>query len=161
MPPLKRCWLPLVIVVVLSAASAATADDRFLLLFGGTEQRDFLGCLSCARNEPFSVWNPDSPYGSTTSPDSIWNRDGRYGAPTSRLSPWNPHAPTPPIVVDRAGYRYGKFTRNTALPDRVARSNTLAPDSSVILRDNLDLLNWILDNYDGFIDRLDEVRLEF
>jgi hypothetical protein len=161
MSPLRAWWASSLVVLIFFVALAASGYERSLLLFGGQDRSVFLGCLSCSRSEAFSVWNPNSQYGSTTHPDSIWNRDGRYGAKTSLLSPWNPWAPTPPIVVDRAGNLYGQFTRNANLPGRIPRPETLGPERSSIERDNFKLLNWILDEYDGIVEHLDEARMDF
>jgi len=161
MLPVRSWGASALVALTFFVATAARSDNRSLYLFGGPDRNVFLGCLSCSHSEAFSVWNPNGEYGSTTHPDSIWNRDGRYGAPTSLLSPWNPWASTPPIVVDRAGNSYGQFTRNRELPNHIPRPETLGPESSPVQRDNLKLLNWILDEYDGIVEHLDEVRTDF
>ena len=83
-----------------------------LLLYGGENSDQFLGCLSCGLVEEESVCNELGPYGNEMSQASIWNRQSRYGNLNSRVSPWNRIGSSPPIVVDREGNDYGLFTIN-------------------------------------------------
>ena len=83
-----------------------------LLLYGGENSDQFLGCLSCGLVEEESVCNEFGPYGNEMSQASIWNRQSRYGNRNSRVSPWNRIGSSPPIVVDREGNDYGLFTIN-------------------------------------------------
>ena len=83
-----------------------------LLLYGGENSDQFLGCLSCGLVEEESVCNEFGPYGNEMSQGSIWNRQSRYGNRNSRVSPWNRIGSSPPIVVDREGNDYGLFTIN-------------------------------------------------
>jgi hypothetical protein len=116
-----------------------------MLLFGGPDQRDFLGCLNCDRSEPFSIWNERSDHGSTDHPHSIWNRSGPYGSSDGPHSPWSLAPETVPVVVDRAGNLLGYFTANASHPGRVRDAYLL----------------WIVDRHDWIVDHLDAVRLEF
>ena len=83
-----------------------------LLLYGGENSEQFLGCLSCGLVEEESVCYEFGPYGNELSQASIWNRQSRYGNRNSRVSPWNRIGSSPPIVVDREGNDYGLFTIN-------------------------------------------------
>ena len=83
-----------------------------LLLYGGENSDQFLGCLSCGLVEEESVCNEFGPYGNEMAQASIWNRQSRYGNRNSRVSPWNRIGSSPPIVVDREGNDYGLFTIN-------------------------------------------------
>ena len=74
-----------------------------LLLYGGENSDQFLGCLNCGLVEDESVCNEFGPYGNEMSRTSIWNRLSRYGNRNSRVSPWNRIGSSPPIVVDREG----------------------------------------------------------
>ena len=134
---------------------ADTSQRVPILLFGGPDHEDFLGCLNCERSDAFSVWNESVEYGSTTHPHSIWNRNGVYGSPSSPWSPWNPSSKTPPIAVDRAGNVYGQFTRNLSNPDRVRHHD------NHVAKPEFDLLVWLLDNYDWVITHLDAVRAQY
>ena len=64
----------LALLLLLLLAGAASAAESLLLLFGGPDHEDFLGCLDCGPDEPYSIWNEQSDYGSTTYSGSIWNR---------------------------------------------------------------------------------------
>jgi hypothetical protein len=132
---------------VLSAllASPARAALNPLLLFGGPEQEDFLGCVTCPASEFHSIWNADSDYGSPTHPKSIWNRDGRYGSEESPYSPWNRRPKSVPVVVDRAGNFCGNFAVDRSFPGRVTDG----------------YLVWLLEAHAWITEHLDEMRDEF
>ena len=89
-----------------------------LLLFGGKDHRDFLGCVNCSEYDSNSIRNKNGTYGSEYSDLSIWDHYGSYGSRYSDDSPWNPYASNPPVVVDEAGNFYGYFTVNTFNPKR-------------------------------------------
>jgi hypothetical protein len=126
-------------------ASVASATINRVLLFGGPEQQDFLGCLTCDASEPYSIWNRDSDYGSTTHPHSIWNRKGPYGSTESPHSPWSRKPASAPVVVDRAGNLCGYFVVDRTFPGRVTDG----------------YLVWLLEGHDWIADHLDEVREDF
>ncbi len=132
-------------LLLLLGAQTARATVNPLLLFGGPEQQDFLGCLTCDAAEPYSIWNPESDYGSPTHPSSIWNRRGRYGSVASPHSPWSRHPRSVPVVVDRAGNLCGNFAVDRAFPGRVTEG----------------YLVWLLEAHDWIADHLDEVREDF
>jgi len=123
----------------------ARATINRLLLFGGPEQQDFLGCVTCDASEPYSIWNPESDYGSPKHPLSIWNREGRYGSAGSPHSPWGRRPESVPVVVDRAGNLCGNFALDRAFPGRVTDG----------------YLVWLLEGHDWIADHLDEVREDF
>ena len=86
--------------------------QKALLLFGGQDQKVFLGCLNCNEFDRSSVCNEFGSYGSQFSRLSIWNSFGSYGSPFSPYSPWNGLAANPPVIVDKDGNSYGYFTAN-------------------------------------------------
>lgn len=139
---------------MLFATNPAQATDGPLLLFGGRNHEEFIGCLNCYRSEPFSVWNENGEYGDPENENSIWNRSGPYGSLTSPLSPWNPRSSEPPLVVDRVGNLYGYFTRNRSYPKRIRRNDTHQKWK------DFQLLAWLLDNYDWVVTHLEEARIE-
>lgn len=100
-----------------SAAPGLPSGDR--LLFGGPEQKTFLGCLSCGRLDANSVFNELGEYGSRLRSKSIRNRLGEYGSPLSNFSVCNPLATEPPAIVDREGTFYGRLTLNRTIPGAV------------------------------------------
>ena len=57
---------------------AASATTR-LLIFGGDNNRVFLGCLSCSEFDSDSVYNQYGDYGSIYSATSILNFYSEYG----------------------------------------------------------------------------------
>jgi len=137
------------------AATPANATDGPLLLFGGRDHGEFLGCLNCYRSESFSVWNESGEFGNPANEKSIWNRGGPYGSPRSPLSPWNPRGSSPPLVVDRIGNLYGYFTLNRSYPKRV-RLNEAHHKWA-----DFEWLVWLLDNYEYVVAHLEELRARF
>jgi hypothetical protein len=155
MPIRHRAWVALVFAAIFFAAEHAHATDGPLLLFGGPNRDEFIGCLNCYRSESFSVWNENGEYGNPENENSIWNRKGPYGSPSGALSPWNPRASKPPLVVDRVGNLYGYFTLNRGYPKRIRRNDSHRK------RDDFQLLAWLLDNYDWVVTHLEEVRVQY
>jgi hypothetical protein len=143
------------VLLSLLAASPAAATDGPLLLFGGPNRDEFLGCLNCYRSEAFSVWNESGEYGDPQNENSIWNTRGPYGSPSSSQSPWNPRASSPPLVVDRVGNLYGYFTLNRSYSKRVRRNDAHQRAA------DFNLLVWLLDNYDWVVTHLEEVRVQY
>ena len=83
-------------------------------IYGGTSSHDtYLGCLNCAANDEFSIWNPTGKYGiNSSNENNIWNNGSSFGNPRSRYSPWNSNGTNPPAIVDFDGNFYGYFTAN-------------------------------------------------
>ena len=108
-----KTTLLLLILGLLVAALPAHAQRSALVIYGGANQTTYLGCLTCIRFDPESVCRAGGRYGSHLSPQSIWNRSGAYGGQFSPYSPWNRFAKNPPVVLDKAGNRYGLFWVNT------------------------------------------------
>jgi hypothetical protein len=115
-------------------------QSQDLLIFGGKNHDQFLGCMICKKFDPESIWNINGQYGSPNRSGSIWNKLGEYGSPYSSYSPWNELATDPPVLVDRDGNFYGYFTANRAYPKRT----------------NIELALYLTDNYEEYIDKIDE-----
>ncbi|MGB8321975.1 MAG: hypothetical protein WCE52_03345 [Candidatus Acidiferrum sp.] len=98
--------------------SATPQAPKALLLFGGKDHKDFLGCLNCMNTSQASVCNELGKYGSALNSDSIWNGLGTYGSSLSEYSPWNSFTDKAPIIVDRDGKSYGYFSVNAFHHDR-------------------------------------------
>lgn len=126
----------------LALSANAWAQQQALLLFGGKDHKQFLGCLNCGRYDSNSIWNAYGTYGSAYSAESIWNPYGTLGSPYSAESPWNKYASDAPVIVDKDGAFYGYFSAN----------------ASIYNRTKINWLVWILDNYDYVIANLDKVR---
>ena len=139
---MRRIFLLTILVL---AALPAHAQRSALVIYGGANQTTYLGCLTCVRFDPESVCRAGGRYGSHLSPQSIWNRSGAYGGQFSPYSPWNRFAKNPPVVLDKAGNRYGLFWVNT--PQRYRAD----------IRSLLETMN----NPDDFPDRLIKARNAF
>jgi hypothetical protein len=99
-------------------SSATPQAPKALLLFGGQDHKDFLGCLNCVNTSQASVCNQMGKYGSAFNTNSIWNSFGKYGSSFSEYSPWNSFADKAPIIVDKDGKSYGYFSVNAFHCDR-------------------------------------------
>nr|WP_315032595.1 hypothetical protein [uncultured Chryseobacterium sp.] len=103
---LKKTFL-ILFCIVCSAFHAQT-----LHLYGGADQDQYLGCLTCDTFDKDSVWNKFSDYGNVFSSKSIWNTNGNYGSTYSTYSPWSTYASFPPVIRDQDGNFYGFLTLN-------------------------------------------------
>lgn len=95
--------------MTLCASGNARAE---LLVFGGHNNSEFLGCLDCSQHDLNSIHNPHGQFGSKFSPTSIKNKYSEYGSAYSSYGACNRHATSAPVVVDRSGNYYGKLTLN-------------------------------------------------
>jgi hypothetical protein len=100
------------------AQVAGGGEPASLLLFGGENRTEFIGCLSCSRYDDASVLNRYGEHGSPYSDVSIHNRYGDYGSRYSEYSACNPYASDPPVVVDSEGNYYGRLTVDEFNPER-------------------------------------------
>jgi hypothetical protein len=100
------------LMLVSFAPSATPQTPKALLLFGGRDHEDFLGCLNCVDSSSSSVCNELGKYGLALNSNSIWNGLGKYGSSLSEYSPWNSLTDKAPIIVDRDGKSYGYFSVN-------------------------------------------------
>ncbi|NIA71575.1 hypothetical protein HBA54_23570 [Pelagibius litoralis] len=130
------------LLLLLAGSASALAQEPEYLLYGGKGQNTFLGCLNCSRFDNTSIWNKLGPHGSEFDNATIWSKTGVYGSPYQTLSPWNRNSFEGPVVRDKDGNSYGKFTRNQ-FDDQT----------------KVESLLWILENYDYVISNLNEVRL--
>lgn len=108
----------LIFTVIIWACLSANAYAQELLLFGGENNKTFLGCVNCNRYDSGSICNPYGPQGNKYNGESIWNRYGTFGSSYSSSSPWNRYASKPPVIVDRQGKFYGYFSANRYLSNR-------------------------------------------
>jgi hypothetical protein len=83
-----------------------------LLVFGGENNKTFLGCLSCPETDLDSLFNRFGTFGSQFAANSILNRFGQFGGKLAPYSPCNVHSTTPPVIVDDDGEDYGELTLN-------------------------------------------------
>jgi hypothetical protein len=93
---------------------AQTALAQDLLLFGGSNHDEFLGCLVCNEYSSESVCNGYGQYGNEYG-SNMWNEfSSPYGNEFSASSPWNEFSSSNsvPVLVDRGGNMLGYFTIN-------------------------------------------------
>jgi hypothetical protein len=102
----------------LASFTAAHSQTPALLLFGDSDHKTFLGCLNCSKYDSGSVCNKYGDTGSKYNTDSIWNRYGDFGSKYSDNSPWNKYSSSAPVIVDKSGQFYGRFTANKYASDR-------------------------------------------
>ena len=91
-----------------------------LMLYGGENREEYLGCLSCSKYVLDAITNKYGIYGNRYAANSIWNVYGLYGSRYSPYSWRNPYATHPPAVVDGNGNIYGYFTVNKYFPNRIS-----------------------------------------
>lgn len=122
-----RTWTAVLILWGLWG-SAGLAQTPQLLLYGDSDHRTFLGCLNCSQLESGSVCDQFGQVGSQFNIGSIWNQFGKFGSQFSQYSPWNQFSSSGPVIVDRSGQFYGRFTANQFVSDRtrIAALNQLA-----------------------------------
>lgn len=82
-----------------------------ILIFGGDNNKEFLGCLTCNEYASNSVWNDMSQYGWENS-FGKWNPFGQYKNPYSSHSACNSYSSGGPVLVDKQGNFYGRLTIN-------------------------------------------------
>lgn len=126
--------LAALLATILLAPTVAHSQRPTLLLFGGSNHKTFLGCLTCGRFASNSVCWKYGDHGSRYNPRSIWNPYGEFGSKFSMYSPWNQFASDPPVIVDPEGNFYGYFTANKYKPKRTTIKFFLA------FLDNIDLV---------------------
>ena len=68
---------------------AGLVNAQEILIFGGDNNKEFLGCLTCNEMAGNSVWNEMSTYG------------------------WNEYTTNSPVLVDRNGKFFGRLTLNS------------------------------------------------
>lgn len=91
-------------------ATPALAQEA-VLLFGGVNHQEFLGCLTCGQYDSNSVWAVYSEFG-WNNRYGKWSRYGDYKSPYNSFSACNAYADDPPVMVDRLGAYYGRLTIN-------------------------------------------------
>jgi hypothetical protein len=94
----------------------AVTPSEELRVFGGEDNKTFLGCLSCPETDMDSLFNRFGTYGSRFAANSILNRFGPFGSKFAPFSPCNVYSTTPPVIVDDEGEVYGELTLNRDSP---------------------------------------------
>ena len=115
----------LAIIVALSMSSVVHAKKK-VMLFGGLNNKVYLGCYNCSELSPESLFNDIGKYESDISQTSIFNDISQYGSSISRYSPCNELASNPPVLVNEDGAFYGYLTLNEYKPNAVRGAKVLA-----------------------------------
>jgi hypothetical protein len=105
------------------ALHPSAGQSARVLIFGGENNRTYLGCLNCGDLDPESVTNEIGRFGSSLSTTSIHNQLGRFGSALSSYSACNELAMHPPVLVDGDGNFYGELTLNQLRPRRIKAPN--------------------------------------
>lgn len=98
------------VALILLAAPAVSAKD--LLIFGGRDNTEYLGCLSCSEFSSDSVWNQISRYSWDRHAIGLWSEIGQYRSSVGNYSACNQFASSAPVIVDREGNFYWRLTIN-------------------------------------------------
>ncbi|MGH1518053.1 hypothetical protein [Chryseobacterium sp. JK1] len=106
------------VVVWVSLLLSCIFQAQTLHLYGGSDQKQYLGCLNCDTFDKSSIWNKYGDFGNVYSSKSIWNSYGNYGGTYSTYSPWSTYASYPPAIVDQDGNFYGYLTLNPYKSER-------------------------------------------
>lgn len=106
------------VFIVVSLLLSCIFYAQTLHLYGGADQKEYLGCLNCDNFDKNSIWNKFGDYGNVFSSKSIWNTYGNYGSTYGPYSPWNAYASYPPAIVDQDGNFFGFLTLNPYQSDR-------------------------------------------
>ncbi len=133
------------LTVIILAFFPISVMAQQLHLYGGQNHDEYLGCITCSKHDPKSIWNAYTEYGSDFGNHSIWNEMSEYGNDYSVFSPWNEYASYPPAVVDKAGNFYGYFTTN----EYNSKRTTIE-----WLVEILDNWEWIRDNFEKYVNEL-------
>jgi len=99
----------ILVFVAFFYSQIAAGED--VLIFGGDNAKEYLGCLSCNEFSSDSVFNEFSRYGWQNG-FATWNPFGKFKNPFSSDSACNEFASNPPKLVDRKGNFYGFLTIN-------------------------------------------------
>lgn len=110
--------MKILLITILTFATIGVYGQKALHIYGGENNKVYLGCLNCDKYNSNSIWNAYGTYGSKYNSNSIWNSYGAYGGEYSSYSPFNSYSSTPPIIVDKDGNSYGYFTVNAYKADR-------------------------------------------
>jgi len=94
---------------IIFISTGAVAQE--ILIFGGQNNKDFLGCLTCSEMSANSVFNDFSKY-SWMNSFGIWNPFGPNKNPFSSTSACNEYSSQGPVLVDKKGNFYGRLTIN-------------------------------------------------
>ena len=91
---------------------AGLVNAQEILIFGGDNNKEFLGCLTCNEMAGNSIWNEMSTYGWKNGYGK-WNPYGQFKNSYSNYSACNEYTTNSPVLVDRNGKFFGRLTLNS------------------------------------------------
>ncbi len=100
-----------IVIFILLLINLEIVNAQEILIFGGRNNKEFLGCLNCNEMSGDSVWNDMSQFGWNNN-FGKWNSFGEYKNSFSSYSACNEFTSTGPVLVDRQGNFYGRLTIN-------------------------------------------------
>ena len=100
------------------ANQQALAQSTPILIFGGRDHSQFLGCISCDKLEANSVWNELSQYGWYNS-IGVWSSIQPLKSSMSEYSACSQFSTEPPVLVDHSGNFYGYLSVNQFMTNSV------------------------------------------
>lgn len=98
-------------IAIFTFAVRAESQTPELLIFGGNDHKEFLGCLNCSETSSSSIWNSSSEYG-WQNDYGKWGPYGQFGSQYGAHSACNEYASDAPVIVDRGGAYYGRLSVN-------------------------------------------------
>ena len=127
------------ILIIVFAFCAYASNAQILYIFGGEDNKVYLGKFNAPPTDPDSIWNSYGEYGNKFNSDCIWNKFGDYGNKFNSYSPWNNYSSEAPILVDKDRKYYGMFqvSNKNSIVRKVCKLGTTIQDSS-----DLDLRDW-------------------
>ena len=110
-----------------SAVQTSAATPQKLMLFGGPDHKQYLGCVVCNEFSSDSICNGFGHYGNEFSTEGMFQEFAGFGNDFSPDSPWNEFSTSTsvPVLVDENGAFFGYFTINESRPDAVKVSQQL------------------------------------
>lgn len=102
--------------VKIALATLPVFASEALMVVGGQNYDEFLGCINCGKYALESMTNPYGLYSSKYSLTSIFNKYSLHGSRYSITSACSPMALYPPAIVDSDGNFYGYLTLNRMNP---------------------------------------------
>lgn len=116
-----------------AAPSTAQAARPVVSIFGGSDHKTFLGCLTCEPSDANSILNSGGDFGHCggLAFDNLYchtllSAFGSTGLVAEATSACGPGSTNPPVLVDPDGRYYGRFSVGTLLGHADSVCSTLS-----------------------------------
>lgn len=115
------------IAIALSQFLVSEVAQAKVMIFGGRDHDQYLGCLICNEFSSDSICNGFGRYGNEFGSKGMFNEFSGFGNEFLTNSPWNIFSTSQavPILVDENGNFFGYFTINSSRNDAVNFSGDL------------------------------------